>query len=219
MHGRGQLGVATKLAILAVDGDEIAWLHQIDDELEFFLAGVSADVYGRRGAIFVDDVRLTAEHVVDHAVDSLFVAGDDARRKHHSIAGLDAGVLVIVNGGAGKGAHGLALRAADEHADFFRRIIFDLAGMNEQAVGNLDVVEVLGDFGGVGHGAANHGHFAAVFGRQLQRQLDAMNGRRETGDKDAAFGAGKHFLELAAHGTLAGRIAGALHVGGILKKR
>src|SRR5438067_8383839 len=46
-----------------------------------------------------------------------------------------------------------------------------------------------------------------------------MNRRRKTRDEDAALGAGNDFLELAAHGALAGRVSGALHVGAILKQR
>ena len=41
------LGMQFQLAVLAVDGNEVARLDQVDDELEFFLAGVSADVDGR----------------------------------------------------------------------------------------------------------------------------------------------------------------------------
>ena len=135
VHGGGHFGVQLQLPVLAVDRNEILRLHQVDDQLQFFLAGVSADVDRRRGAVFVNHVRLAAEQVVDHAVDGLLVAGNDARGEHDRVAFLDFGVLVIVDGGARERRHGLALRAADHHADFFRREILHLAGMDQQPSG------------------------------------------------------------------------------------
>src|ERR1019366_2614859 len=61
VHGAGNFGVQLELAILAVDGNKILRLYQIDDELEFFLAGVPADVHRRRRTIVVDDVGVAAE--------------------------------------------------------------------------------------------------------------------------------------------------------------
>ena len=74
VHGAGHFGVQLQLPVLAVHGNEVARLHQIDDELEFFLAGVPADVDRRRGPVFVDDVGFAAEKVVDHPVDRFLVA-------------------------------------------------------------------------------------------------------------------------------------------------
>ena len=135
-------------------------LHQVDDQLQFFLAGVSADVNRRRGAVVVDDVGLAAEQVIDHAVDRLLVARNDARRQHHRVALFDLGVLVIVDGGARQRRHRLALRAADQHANFLRRKVLHLAGMNQQALGNFDVAEVLRNLRRVVHRAADEGDFA-----------------------------------------------------------
>src|SRR5208283_4861165 len=77
-HGTGHFGVQFELAVFAVDGNKVTRLDQVDDELEFFLAGVSADVDRRRSSVFVDDVGFAAEEVIDHAVDRFLVAGDDA---------------------------------------------------------------------------------------------------------------------------------------------
>ena len=104
MHGSGHFGVQLQLAVFAVDGNEVARLDQVDDQLEFFLAGVSADVDGRRGAVFVDDVGLAAEEVVDHPVDGFLVAGDDAAGEDDGVALFDFGVLVVVDGGARQSA-------------------------------------------------------------------------------------------------------------------
>src|SRR6266567_2947619 len=45
-----------------------------------------------------------------------------------------------------------------------------------------------------------------------------MNGRRETGNEQPSFGAGKNLIEFAADGAFAGGVATALNVGRILQK-
>ncbi len=165
-----------ELAVLAVDRREVFWLDQINNELEFVLAGVAADVDGRVGAIVVDDVGFAAEEVIDHAVDRLLVAGNDARGEHDGVVLFDFGVLMIVDGGAGERGHRLTLRTADEHAHFFRREIFHLAGIDYQAVGDFDVAQIFGDLRRIVHGAADEGDFAAVRVGEFNGQLNAMNG-------------------------------------------
>src|ERR1700686_3186617 len=80
-HGAGQLGVQLELPVFTVDRNEIFRPHQVDDELQFFLAAVTAHVNRRGRALVVDDERSAAEQVVHHAVDGFFVAGNDARRQ------------------------------------------------------------------------------------------------------------------------------------------
>ena len=207
-----------ELAVFAMDGDEIARLDQVDDELEFFLAGVAADVDGWRASVFVDDVGFAAEEVIDHPVNSFFVARDDARGEDDGVALFDFGVLVVVDGGAGERGHGLALRATDEDADFFRRKIFHLAGIDDEALWDLDVAEIFGDLGGIVHGAAEEGDLAAMLVREFDRQIDAMDRGRKARDEQTALGVGENFVELASDSALAGCVSLALDVGGILKQ-
>src|SRR5664279_1630127 len=61
VHGASHFGVQLELAILAVDGNKILRLHQVDDELQLFLAGMPADVHRRRRTVIVDDVGIAAE--------------------------------------------------------------------------------------------------------------------------------------------------------------
>ena len=157
--------------------------------------------------------------MIDHAVDGLFVAGDDARREHDRVALFDLGVLVIVDRGARKGRHGLALGSADHHADFFRRKVLHLAGIDHEAVGNFQIAEIFGDFGRVVHRAADERDFAAVLVGQFDGQPDAVNGRGKAGDEKTPLGMREDFVKFAADGALAGRVALALDVGGILKQR
>src|SRR5579864_1255821 len=90
--------------------------------------------------------------------------------------------------------------------------------MDKQAVGNINIAEVGSDLGGIGHRATHEGDFAAVIIGKLDGQLDAMNTRGEAGDEEPLVHPSKDFIKLAAHGALAGCVAGALDIGGVLKK-
>src|SRR6202035_6141215 len=61
VHGAGHFRVQLQLAILAVDGNEVFRLHQVDDQLQFVLAGVTADVHRRVGAVVINHLSLRAE--------------------------------------------------------------------------------------------------------------------------------------------------------------
>ena len=89
--------------------------------------------------------------------------------------------------------------------------------MNQQVVRNFYVSEVFCDLGGGSHRTANKSDLTAVLVRELHCQLDPVNGGGETGDEKTALGAGEDFIELAADRALAGRIAFALDIGGVLK--
>jgi len=219
VHGSGQFRVQLELAVFAVNGDEIPRPYQVDNQPQFFLAGVAAYVDRGGRAVVIYDMSLAAEEVVDQAIDGLLVAGNDARGEHDRVMLFDSGVLVIIDRGAGECGHRLALGAADENTDFLRRKILHLAGMNQQAFGNVEVAQILGDFGRAVHRAANERHFPSVLKGQIDGQPDAVNRRREARDEQAALRAGEDFVELAANGALAGCVAFALDVGGILQQR
>src|SRR5262249_53762888 len=59
---------------------------------------------------------------------------------------------------------------------------------------------------------------ASVTEGKLDGQLDAMDRRREAGDEEPASRPGEDFFELRTDGEFAGRVAGALDVGRILKE-
>ncbi len=83
-HFLGQHGVLFQMAQLAVDGDEVFGLHQVQQQLHLLLAGVPGDVH--RGDGLVDHVGAAPEQAVDRAVDALLVAGDGVRGEHDGIA-------------------------------------------------------------------------------------------------------------------------------------
>src|SRR5581483_8828570 len=49
-------------------------------------------------------------------------------------------------------------------------------------------------------------------------ELDAMNGRRKTGDEQPPFGARENLIEFPTNGSFTGRINVPLHVSGILQQ-
>src|SRR5438132_7508762 len=158
------------------------------------------------------------KQMVNHAIDRLLVAGNNAGRKHNSVAVFDLGMFVIVYGSTRQRRHRFALCAANEHTNFFRSEILHLTRMNQQTFGNLDIAQVFSDLRRTGHGPANERNFAPVLPGEFYRELNAMNRRRKTRNKQPALGAGKNFIELAAHGSLTGRVAFALNVGAVLKQ-
>ena len=57
----GHLRVAAEVAIVAVDGDEVLWPDEIDEQAHLFLAAVAADVNQAVGAVVVNHIRVAAD--------------------------------------------------------------------------------------------------------------------------------------------------------------
>ena len=215
----GKLRVAAQVAIVAVDGDEELGPHEIDEEAKFFLASVSADMNQAVGAVVEDDVGFAAAEVVDDAEDALLVAGDDAGTEDDGVAGVDLGVLVVVDRGAAEGAHRLALRAADEDHQLIGRIVAHLAGIDDEAGRDFDVAEVLCNLSALHHGAAEDDGFAPVLAREFESDANAVDGGREAAEEELLFGLRKDLVQARNDGAFAGRVAGALDIGGVLQER
>src|SRR5271167_1061724 len=96
----GELRVTTQVAVVAVDGDEELGADEIDEQAQLFLAAVAAYVDEAVAAVVEDDVGFAAAEVVDDAEDALLVAGDDAGAENYGIAGINVGMLVVVDRGA-----------------------------------------------------------------------------------------------------------------------
>src|SRR5271165_6406605 len=213
VHRSRKLSVQLELPVLTVNWDEVLWLHQVDDQLQLFLAGVTADVDWRRRAVVVDDVGVAAEKMVNDAIDRLLITWNNARRQDYGVTFLNTRKLVIVHRRARQRRHGLALGAADQDADFLRRKIANLRRMNQRTVWNVDVAKVLGDFSRLHHRAPDQRYLAPVFEGLFYRQLDAMDRRGEARDEQPSFGARKYFFKSRTHGAFARRVAAALDIG------
>ena len=134
-----------QMAVVAVYGDEELRAEQVNHQALLFLAGMTADVDETGGAIVVDNVGVAAAEMVDDAEDAFLVAGNNG------VAGGDARVFVIVDGGPAERAHRLPLRAADEDHDLFGGIVVDLAGVDDKRGGQIEIAEVLGNLRGFEH--------------------------------------------------------------------
>src|SRR5450432_731122 len=179
---------------------------------------MAADVYRWRRSIVVNYVSLAPEQMIDHAIDRLLVARNDARRQHHGIALLDLRVLMIVHRSPRQRRHGLALGSGNHYANFFRRIILHISRMDQQPLRNFYVSQVFRDFRRAVHRTPDKRDLAAMLEGHLDRQLEAMDGRGETRNKKPPPGMGEYFVELAAYRALTRRVSLSLDVSGILEK-
>ncbi len=62
----------------------------------FFLAGMAGNVNDARGIVVINE-SAPPEHVVEHAENSFFISGNDARRKNHGVVFIDTDEAVIVD--------------------------------------------------------------------------------------------------------------------------
>src|SRR5579864_4910483 len=115
----------------------------------------------RTGRIVVVDEGSAAEHVVEHAENGFFVAGDDARGEDDGIVFVYGDEAVVVDGDAGQRGHGLGLAAAGENDQALRIESTNILGADDHAVRNAKIFERVGDFDVVDHAAADEGDFAA----------------------------------------------------------
>ncbi len=98
----GQLGMLGQLPVLAMDRQEVLGADQVQDQLQLFRAGVPGDVDGRVHRA-VDHVGPAPREVIDHAIDRLLVAGNDARAENHGVARFHREVLMVVHGHPARG--------------------------------------------------------------------------------------------------------------------
>ena len=213
-----QRGMAEQLAVFAVNGNEIARAHQIQEQFLLFLAGVAGNV-DRAAVIVVIHQGALAEHVVQHPEDGFFVSGNDARGENHRIALVEREQAVIIHGDARKRGHGLGLAAADQDNQLFRRKRIDVLRAHHQAVGNAQAVHAVRDLDVVHHAAADERDLAAGRRGDVHDLLDARNRRREAGDDHLARRRAREFLDARADRSLRGRVAGTLDVGAVAEQR
>ncbi len=128
-------------------------------------------------------------------------------------------MLVRVHGGPRQRRHRFALRARNHYQNLLRRIIADLARVDEKALGRIDIFKIHRDFRGIRHAAAHQRNLSVVGGSQFQCELDAMDARRKTRDEQATVGAPENIFKAWTHRAFAGRVARTLDVGRILEQR
>src|ERR1035441_787295 len=110
---------------------------------------------------------------------------------------------MIVDSGAAERAHRLAPRAADHYHQLLGLEVAHLPGVDDEALGNVDVAEVLRNLSALHHGAPNNGHFAGMLAGQIEGNANAVDGRGEAGEEELLLGLRKDFVETRNHGPLA----------------
>ena len=136
--------------------------------------------------IFVVHQRATAEHVIEHAKDGFFVAGNDARGKNDGVVFVHRNVAVIVDGDARKRGHGLGLAAAGQNDEALGIEAADVLGAHDHPVGNAQAFEIMRDFDVVHHAAADKGHLAVDAHGDVDHLLNAVNRRGKAGQDHPA---------------------------------
>src|SRR6185437_38709 len=212
------LGMAFEVAVVAVDGHEKFRADEVDHHPKLFLRAVAGNVDEAVGSVVMDDARIAAFEVVDDAVDGFLVARNDARAEDNGVAGVDFGELVVVDGSTRERAHRLTLRTGDQDAELIVGVLLDLAGMDEESRGRIEVAEVLRDLSGVVDRAPDERDLAVVLIGKLHRDADAVDRRREAGEEELLTRGTEDVVETRADGALAGREAGPVDVGGVLQE-
>ncbi len=172
-----------------------------------------------RFAVVVNNVGFAAAKMVDDPINALLVAGDHAGAEHDGIALIDAGMLVVVDRCAGKRGHGLTLGSTDQHHHIRCREVANLPRVDQQALRQGKVAEILGDFGRLHHGAADDRDLTFMRVCEFQGKTQAIDRRREAAEEQSLLGARENLVQAWAHGPFAGGIAGAVHVRGVLQQR
>ena len=179
---------------------------------------MAADVNQAIRPVVADDVGVAAAEVVNDAEYALLVPWNNARAEDHGVAGVDMRVLVVVDCGAAQGRHGFTLRAADQDHQLLGRVVAHLAGIDDEALGNFDVAEVLGNLSALHHGTTDDSHFAAMLAGQIEGDADAEDGGGEAAEEELLLGLREDLVEPGNDGALAGRVAGAIDICRVLQQ-
>src|SRR5229473_164970 len=200
--------MAEEMTVFAVNGDEVFWFNELQDELLLFLAGMAGDVDGAAGVVVIDQ-GAAAEHVIEHAENGFFVSGDDPCRKDHGIVFVDRDEAMTVDSNAREGRHWFGLAATGENDQAFGIEAANVLRANDHAVGDTEIFEGVGDFDVVDHAAADEGDFAANARGDVDHLLDAMDRGGEARKDDAARGGATKLFDTRDYIALGAGEAGA----------
>jgi hypothetical protein len=173
--------------VVAVERHHVARLREVQQELELLLVPVSRGV--DRRVARRDDVAPDVVQPVDRLVDGALVAGDRGRGEDDGVALVQLDLRVVAVGHAAQSAQRLALAAGRDDDELVVGEVRELAGLDEHAVGHLDVPEHAPDVDVLAHRPADERHLATVGHRSVDHLLDAVDVRGEAGDHDAALAA------------------------------
>src|SRR5690242_11795697 len=206
-----------EMAILAMDRHEIFRLHELQNQLLLFLAGVTRNVNYASGIVVIHQ-RSAAEHVIEHSKDGSLIAGNDARGKNHAVVFVHRNVAVIVYRDTRKGRHRLGLAAACENYQTLGIEAANVLRPHDHAVRNAQKVQRVRNLDIVNHAAPDERHFAVDAHGDINYLLDAVNGGSEARQNYATRRRTAQFFDARHNGALRRREARPLDVGRITEK-
>src|SRR6267378_4111652 len=207
----GEGGVAEKMPVFAVYGNEIFRLHELQQEFLFFLACVTRNMNRARGIIVVDECA-APEHMVQHPENGLFISGDDARRKNYAVVFIHGHKAVIVYGNSRERRHRLGLASTRQNDDALRIEAANVLLAHNHSVWDTQQLERVRDFHIVDHTAADKCDFAVHARSNVNHLLNSMYGRSKTGKNHAPRRRAAQFFDAWNNGALRRRETGTLHI-------
>ena len=184
--GPGQRGIGQQVAHLAVHRHRIARPDDVVAVEQLAGARMAGDVHQR--IALVNDRRAQTGQPVDHPVDGVLVARDEARHEQDGVAlgHIDDGVLMV--GDATQGAERLALGTGRDDDDLVVAVVLDVAQLDQGVAGDPEVSEVAGHTHGAHHRPAHVDDLAVVLHGQVHHLLDAVDVRGEAGHDQLLLG-------------------------------
>src|SRR5882672_10966439 len=211
-------GVAEKMPKLAVNGNEIFRLHELQQEFLFFLARVTGNVDDSRGIIVINQ-RAAPEHVVQHAENGFFVSWNDARGENDAVVFVHGDEAVIVHGDARERRHRFGLRSTGENDDALRIESANILLAHHHSVGDAQQFERVGNLDVIDHAAADKRNFAVYARSNVNDLLNSMNGGSEARENYAPRRRAAQLFDAWNDRAFRRREARTLHVRGIAEER
>src|SRR6267142_1514732 len=211
-------GVAEKMPKLAVDGNEIFRLHQLQQEFLFFLARVTGNVDNSRGIIVINQ-RAPPEHMVQHAENGFFISWNDARGENDAVVFVHGDEAMIVHRDARQRRHRLGLRSAGENDDALRIEPANVLLAHHHSVGNAQQFQRVRNLDVIDHAAADEGNFAIYARSNVNDLLNSVNGGSEARENYAPRRRAAQLFDARNDRAFRRREARTLHVRGIAEER
>ena len=164
---------------------------------------------------FVKDLGAALVELVDQRIDRAFVAGDEARGKHHRVARFHARARMSVGGDSHQRRERLALAAAGEEGQLARLQKLRLGRIDIGAGRERELAEFQSQAHALGHPAPQRHHPPPHLARDLGQLADAMQMGGKDREKELAAAARDDLAQHGLYRTLRARSPGALDVGRI----
>lgn len=81
---------------------------------------------------------------------------------------------MVIHSHTGERAHRLALTAGGDNNNLFRRIVMSFININQNALGNLQITQLLSDINNIHHAAANNCYPTVILHSSINNLLDTM---------------------------------------------